>query len=145
MKSGIVHEAKCADCGFRVMAERRHATVEEREAWRARQVKPYVRLTSSALLSASGATLGLLAGMTATGALAPLLEAQAPITITAGGAETILWSVIAAGTGLLVWLLKSWVDRTSSTSAAHDVAIGALRERLAALEGEARGRGDVDG
>ena len=133
------HYERCDDCGFRVLAERRRASESERQAWLLRQIKPAVRVTSTALLSISGAGIGWLAGMTATGALAPMLEAQAPIQLSPGGAETILWSVVAAGSGLLVWLLKAWVDKTSATSAAHDVAISAVRERLARLEGEAHG------
>lgn len=131
---------KCADCGFLTLVERRQASVQERQDWVLRQVKPYIRMTSTALLSMSGATLGLLGAMTATGALAPLVAAQSPITIAPGGMEKILWSVIAAGAGLLVYMLKAWVDRMSGMGAAHEIAIATLRERLATLEGESKAR-----
>ncbi len=116
--------------------ERRKSTPEEREQWKLMQAPWIQRAMNTTLLTAAGSFSGFILGGLAFGTLASQAAAQSPIKLADGGLETILWGVATFFMGLLVYILKGWVDNTTAKVSAQEIAIARLREELAFLRGQ---------
>ena len=122
-------------------ADRRTSPELLRQAWRevflasTRGWKLFKRAASTAAMTMAGSLAGWL-GYALFGGYAPALAAQAPITITPGGADAILWLVFTGVCGLLLAILKSWRDSVNVQLEAQRVALAKLTEELAFLKGQ---------